>query len=170
MLIRPMEEADIPAAARLFRELALEFIVHDSSVEDASTFVRENDEEGIRGYVARGHVYHVAVEDGELVGFIAVRDGSHLFHLFVAKRWHGRGVARRLWDVAREAALAAGNQGAFTVNSSRYAQPVYASFGFVPTAPMQCVRGLRFVPMQLTLQDTRSALSEPLQAGAATGC
>jgi GNAT superfamily N-acetyltransferase len=170
MLIRPMAQADIRAAARLLRQLALEFIVHDSAPEDASTFVRENDEDGIRGYVARGYVYHVAMEGEELAGFIAVRDRSHLFHLFVAKRWHGQGVARQLWEVAREAELAAGNPGVFTVNSSRFAQPVYESFGFVPTAPMQCVRGLRFRPMQLTLGAPRAALSESLQAGAATGC
>jgi GNAT superfamily N-acetyltransferase len=168
MLIRPMQPDDIRAAAKLFRALALEFIVHDSAPEDASTFVRENDEEGIRGFVARGYVYHVAAEGDELAGFVAIRDGSHLFHLFVDKRRHGQGVARRLWDVARAAALAAGNPGVFTVNSSRCAQRVYESFGFVPTAPMQYQRGLRYLPMRLTL--AQPAVSAPLQAGAATGC
>jgi GNAT superfamily N-acetyltransferase len=151
MLIRPIEPGDIPAAARLLRALALEFILGDSTVEEASTFLRENDADGIRGYIARGFVYHVAQVDGELAGFIAVRERRHLFHLFVDKRWQGKGVARRLWDVARHAAIEAGNEGAFIVNSSVFAVPVYESFGFVHTAPLQCVRGIRFHPMQLTL-------------------
>jgi GNAT superfamily N-acetyltransferase len=151
MLIRALEQDDIPAAARLLRALALEFIVNEATHEEASTFLRENDEEGLRGFVERGYVYHVAVIDGELAGFVAVRERSHLYHLFVGRRWQRQGVARRLWDVARNAALAGGNPGIFTVNSSNNAVPVYESFGFVRTAPMQCLRGIQFNPMQLTL-------------------
>lgn len=170
MLIRPMESTDIPAAGRMLRELAREFIVHESPAEEACTFLRENDEDGIRGYIARGHVYYVADTGAELAGFIAVRDNSHLFHLFVARAWQRHGVARRLWDVARGAALAAGNPGVFTVNSSKVARPVYEAFGFVPTAPLQCKRGIWFHPMQLTLATGIEALSAPPPSGATTGC
>ena len=149
MLIRPLEQSDIPEVARLFRELAAEFIVHESPPEGAASFLRENDEEGVRGFVERGHVYHVAVEGDQLAGFIAMRDNTHLFHMFVDKRFQRRGVARRLWEVARAAATAAGNPGFFTVNSSNHALPVYTAWGFVPTAPLQYLRGLYFTPMRL---------------------
>ena len=148
MLIRPLADTDIPAVAALLRELAREFIVHESTPEGASTFLTENNELGVRGFLARGHVYHVAVIDGELAGFVAMRDRSHVFHLFVGKRWHRRGVARALWDVAREAALAAGGGAAFTVNASNFAVPVYEAFGFVRAGPTQCVKGLYFNPMR----------------------
>lgn len=153
MLIRPLEPADIPAVAGLLRELAREYIVHESPPEGASTFLAENDEMGVRNFLARGHVYHVAVVDGELAGFVAVRDHSHLFHLFVGKRWHRRGVARALWDAARAAAVAAGGDGAFTVNSSNFAVPVYEAFGFVRVGPTQCAKGLYFNPMRLEHPD-----------------
>jgi ribosomal protein S18 acetylase RimI-like enzyme len=155
MLIRALAPADVPAVAALLRELAREFIVHESPPEGASTFLAENDEMGVRGFIARGHVYHVAIIDGQLAGFIAVRDRSHLFHLFVGKRWHRRGVARALWDVAREAALAGGGEGAFTVNSSNFAVPLYEALGFVRVGPTQCAKGLYFNPMRL------SSLEEP---------
>ena len=148
MLIRPLAVTDIPAVAALLRELAREFIVHQSSPEGAATFLAENNEMGVRGFLARGHVYHVAVVGGELAGFVAVRDRSHLFHLFVGKRWHRRGLARALWDTARAAALAAGGDGAFTVNSSNFAVPVYEAFGFVRVGPTQCAKGLYFNPMR----------------------
>ena len=153
MLIRPLDTADLSACARLLRASATEFIVHESPPEGACTFLRENDEEGIRGYLAAGYIYHVAQAPEELAGFIAIRDDgekSHVFHLFIDKRWHRQGLARRLWDVARAATLARGGSGAFTVNASNYAVPVYASFGFEPTAPTQCVKGLYFNPMLLT--------------------
>ena len=150
MLIRPFETTDLSACARLLHASATEFIVHESPPEGAATFLRENDEEGIRNYIAAGHVYHVAVDDSELAGFISIRDNSHVFHMFIDKRWHGQGLARRLWEVARAATLARGGSGAFTVNASNHAVPVYASFGFERTAPTQCVKGLYFNPMRFT--------------------
>lgn len=148
MLIRPLDASDLPACARLLHESASEFIVHESSPEGACTFLRENDEDGLRGYVAAGHVYHVAFDAGELAGFIAIRANSHVFHLFIDKRWHGQGLARRLWELARAASVKRGGDGSFTVNSSNYAVPVYEAFGFTRTALTQCVKGLYFNPMR----------------------
>lgn len=156
MHIRPLASTDIAAVAALLRTLALEYIVHESSREGASTFLAENDETGVRGFLALGHAYHVAVSEGELAGFIAVRDNSHLFHLFVGKRWHRTGLARRLWDVARAAAIARGGDAVFTVNSSNYAVPVYESFGFVRVGPTQCAKGLYYNPMRLDGDDARA--------------
>lgn len=148
MLIRPIEEGDLPHVARLLRELSIKFIVHESTPEGAATFLRENDEAAIRRYIEIGHVYHVAHIDGEVAGFIAMRDRSHLFHMFVGVKWQGQGVARSLWAVARANAIESGGRGVFTVNSSNYALPVYGAMGFVRTAPMQCVKGLYFNPMK----------------------
>lgn len=149
MHIRRIEERDLPAVARLFRVLAQRFIVHESTPEGASTFLRENDEAGLRAFVEKGYAYHVAEIAGEIAGFIAIRDQQHLFHMFVAEHWQRQGVGRKLWEVARRAARKAGNDGTFTVNASNYALPVYEALGFVRTAPMQCVKGLYFNPMRL---------------------
>jgi GNAT superfamily N-acetyltransferase len=147
MRIRPLAEQDIAAVAALFRDLAQEFIIHESDAEGAAMFLRENDEAALRRFIGAGtHVYHVADADGAIAGFIAMRDKSHLFHLFVAKAWHGQGLARRLWDAAREAS---GHAGPFTVNASNHALGVYAKFGFVRSAPMQCTKGLYYNPMRL---------------------
>jgi GNAT superfamily N-acetyltransferase len=93
--------------------------------------------------------YHVAEVDGEIAGVVAVRDGAHLFQLYVAEPLHGRGIAARLWDTARRDARARGNPGRFTVNSSRYAIPVYERFGFVATDALQIKDGIAFLPMLL---------------------
>jgi GNAT superfamily N-acetyltransferase len=148
MQIRPLVAADLPACARLLRASAIEFIVHESPREGACTFLRENDEAGLRGYLAAGHVYHVADDEEEIAGFIAIRANSHVFHLFVDKRRHGQGLARRLWHTARDAAVERGGDGSFTVNASNHAVPVYAAFGFERVAPTQCVKGLYFNPMR----------------------
>jgi GNAT superfamily N-acetyltransferase len=153
MLIRPIRDADVPFVACLLKALARQFIVHESTTEGAATFLRENDESAIRRYIALGHVYHVAESEGEIAGFVAVRDCNHLFHMFVGVQWQRQGVGRRLWDAARAQAIAAGGSGEFTVNSSNFAVPVYEAMGFVRTAPMQSMKGLFFNPMEFVTLD-----------------
>jgi GNAT superfamily N-acetyltransferase len=149
MRIRPLTDNDFPAVAQLMRSLSLEFFLDEGSLDAAERFVRDNDETGLRGFVGTGIVYHVAERDDQLLGFIAVREHQHLFHMFVDKRYHRQGNARALWTVARLAALEAGNPGVFTVNASNHALPVYLAMGFVQTQATQLVNGLYFNPMQL---------------------
>jgi ribosomal protein S18 acetylase RimI-like enzyme len=161
--IRALTPEDIPAAAALLRRAAEEFILHESTPEDGATFLAEQGEAGIRGFLAKGFVYHVAEVDGEsgaeLAGFIAIRERSHVYSLYVGKRFHRRGIARQLWDTAREAALGPGHPGAFTVKASNYAMPFYASLGFVPAAPTQASI-VRYNPMRLVI-GTGTALVDP---------
>ena len=149
MHIRPINDTDIPAVAVLMRSLSDEFIVHECSPDAAAAFARENDEAGIRAFVGAGMAYYVAEKDGTIAGFIAMRENKHIFHMFVDKAHHRQGIAKALWDVARQAAIDAGNPGQFTVNASNYALPVYQAMDFVPTAPTQCKNGIYYNPMQL---------------------
>jgi GNAT superfamily N-acetyltransferase len=157
--IRCLEQDDIPAAAALLRRAAEEFILHESTPANGAVFLAEQGEEAMRGFLASGYVYHVAEIDGLLAGFIAIRERSHVYSLYVDQRFHRRGVARSLWDTAREAALGPGHPGAFTVNASNHALPFYASLGFVPTAPTQ-VSIVRYNPMRLVL-DGGATLVDP---------
>jgi ribosomal protein S18 acetylase RimI-like enzyme len=151
MLIRSLDPADIPACAAILRRAAEEFILHESTPGDGAIFLAEQGEDGIRGFLAKGFVYHVAEVDGELAGFIAVRERSHVYSLYVDSRFHRRGIARALWDAARESAVGPGHPGFFTVKASNHALPFYVSLGFEPTAPMQA--GIvRYTPMRLQLR------------------
>lgn len=149
MQIRPITDADIPAVAELMRSLSDEFIVHESSPEAASSFARENDAAGLRGFIAAGTMYHVAEVDNVIAGFIAIREKKHVFHMFVHKNYHRQGIAKALWQVARKAAGDAEHTAIFTVNASNYAVPVYEAMGFVRSMPTQCKNGLYYNPMQL---------------------
>lgn len=142
----------VPEAAALLRRAALDSILHECTPEDAAAFLAKHDETGLRGFIAAGYVYHAALVDAELAGFIGVRERSHVFHLFVDSRWQRRGIARRLWECGRDAALGPGHPGLFTVNASNFAVPFYAGLGFERTAPMQVDRGsLPYNPMALTV-------------------
>jgi len=145
--IRPMEASDLPIVARLLRELAEKYIVPEFVPAARISFLSKNDEGAIAQFVADGFCYHVAEIDGEIVGFVGVRDNRHLYHLFVAALYHRRGIARQLWDVASLECRARGHTGAFTVNSSNNAVAVYERLGFRRTAPVQNSGGVLFNPM-----------------------
>jgi GNAT superfamily N-acetyltransferase len=93
--------------------------------------------------------YHVADADGALAGVIGMRDVAHLYHLFVAEPFRGRGIATRLWETARAEAVARGDPDGFTVNATRYAIPVYERLGFVPADALQVKEGLAYLPMRM---------------------
>ena len=147
--IRVMDAADVEAVADLFAVLAREFISKEFEPAAQATFLSKNNATAIRRFVANGYRYHVAELNGEIVGFVGVRDNRHLYHLFVAKSMQGRGLGRSLWQIAKEECLRHGNRGAFTVNSSRNAIPIYERFGFVQFAEEQNLNGVLYNPMRL---------------------
>jgi GNAT superfamily N-acetyltransferase len=151
MIIRSATPADAAAISALILGFAPSLTLRPDG-EGAETFLATLAPDAIAGYLASpDYVYRVAEEDGALAGVVAVRENRHLFHLFVAPSFQGRGLSRRLWDVAMDAALRTGNPGEFTVNSSLYAVPVYEKFGFRPTGPRVEQHGVASVPMKLVL-------------------
>lgn len=149
MKIRAATVADAEEISALIVELSAPFYTSPTR-EGAEPFLASISAEAQRGYLAAGNFsYHVAETDGRLVGVVALRDNAHLFHLFVAKPLQGTGLSRRLWNIVKADALATGNPGQFTVNSSLIAVPVYEQFGFVRKGEVQYVHGISCQPMQL---------------------
>lgn len=91
----------------------------------------------------------------QLAGLIALRNRSHLFHLFVARSFQGQGLSRQLWSYALKACLTEENTTTFTVNSSIYAQGVYEKMGFkVPGKAIE-TKGIVFIPLILEINCTK---------------
>jgi GNAT superfamily N-acetyltransferase len=153
LTIRPMEAADIDPAARLLCELAVEFITGEFEATAQGRFLVENNAEAIRGFIATTFRYHVAELNGELVGFVGVRENKHLYHLFVSKPLQRRGVGRKLWEFAKRECEAAGYRGAFSVNSSNHALPVYERWGFRRDGDARTSNGITYNPMKLEAID-----------------
>lgn len=157
--LREATAHDAEAIGALVASLAPYFLADPDDPEAAAPFFASVAPDAQRRYLTEGRCrYHVAESGGELVGVVGVRDDSHLFHLFVAEGFHHRGLAARLWEVARSAARVAGNPGRFTVNASLYAVAVYERFGFRATGPEMRKDGVAYVPMEL---DERKPAAPP---------
>jgi GNAT superfamily N-acetyltransferase len=99
--------------------------------------------------------YLVGFMGQTLAGVIALRDTTHVHHLFVAPEFHRQGVAARLWQRAKSDAIASGNSEGFFVRSSEFAVPVYERFGFRVVGARAEKDGIAFIPMKLELQRER---------------
>ena len=148
MDFRAGSPADAEAIAALIDSFQSE-LTDDPSGAGADEYLASVSVQAEREYLAsERYRYLLVYSDSQLAGFIAIRDGSHLYHLFIERSHQRQGIARRLWERALEELCAPNSDGGFTVNSSLRAVPVYQAFGFVPTGSIQSMHGISFLPMQ----------------------
>jgi GNAT superfamily N-acetyltransferase len=148
MEFRAGSPTDADAIAGLIASFQNE-LTNDPSGAGAERYLASVSVQAERAYLSSARYrYVLAFLGSQLVGFIAIRDGSHLFHLFVERAYHHQGIARLLWERALRELCAPGGEGAFTVNSSLSAVPVYQTFGFVRAGSLQNEHGISFLPMQ----------------------
>jgi GNAT superfamily N-acetyltransferase len=148
MQIQLASPSEAPAISALISALA-PFCTLSPDGAGAEGFFDSISPEAIAGYIgAPNFRYRSAWVDGQLAAVVAMRDNTHLYHLFVAAPFHRRGIARQLWELARREAVERGNPGRFTVNSTVFAVPMYESFGFRCAGARQEANGIAFVPME----------------------
>jgi GNAT superfamily N-acetyltransferase len=83
--------------------------------------------------------------EGNLVGYLAMKGNSHLYHLFVAEEYQGKGIARQLWQQAIDRCPAP----KYMVRSSIYAIPVYQKFGFINVGNIEEKDRMQYQMMEL---------------------
>jgi GNAT superfamily N-acetyltransferase len=146
--------AGSPTDAQAIADLIASFqheLTDDPSGAGAEQYLASVSARAEREYLASARYrYLLACAGAELAGFIAIRDGSHLFHLFIDRAHQRQGIARLLWDRALSELCAPGADGALTVNASPSAVPVYQALGFAPAGSIQRSHGISFLPMRRT--------------------
>jgi GNAT superfamily N-acetyltransferase len=161
MTLRRAAPSDADRLSQLINSFSHLFFAR-SDGSGADRFVEATTPAALRVLVVRPDINYLIGEwNDALCGATAIRKGRHLHHLFVAPAFQGRGVGKRLWLAARDAAMAAGNPGEFTVNASLNAVPVYQRFGFELVGVSQQTNGLIFQPMKLVNRAGSSAASCP---------
>ena len=87
------------------------------------------------------------VENGNLIGFGAIRDRECITHLFIDRTAQGRGLGKLL--MTRLLALATSSE--VRLRASVNARIFYENQGFKATGLESQVNGIRFVPMSRVL-------------------
>lgn len=150
MKIRPGVPGDSARVAELIASFQPQLTLEPSGV-GAEQYLASVSEDSERAYLGSHRYAYIVAEHGRvLAGFIAVRDRSHVFHLFVATQYQGLGLARRLWSAVTDGLASSDDlPPVFTVNASLNAIPVYECFGFEAAGPSVRAHGIAFQPMRL---------------------
>ena len=151
MKLRPGRPGDAEAITALIASFRSE-ITDSPNGAGAEQYLASVSLEAECGYLQSArYSYLVAERAAAMIGFIALRDVSHVFHLFVQRQHQRSGVARQLWEHVKAQVLQSAAPSQFTVNSSLQAVPVYRSFGFEPTGEVVSMHGISFLPMRLVV-------------------
>lgn len=87
----------------------------------------------------------VCENNGNIVGYISIKNKNHIYHLFVSRHHQRKGIAKRLWGKAKSLCQSS----TYTVRSSLYAVPVYECFGFSKSNGIETKDNLQFQAMEL---------------------
>src|SRR5687768_13193889 len=150
MIYRSATIEDAEAISALILSFQPDFTL-DASGRGAESFLSLVTPEAERSYLASERYHYLVAErpQGKLAGVIAIRDQTHIFHLFVATEFQRQGLARALWIRVQRMLSADASSVDFTVNSTLAAAPVYTRLGFEQVKPEVHEHGIAYVPMRL---------------------
>ena len=144
--IRPMADGDEMATADLVMRVFMRHVGYEYTDEGIAEFARYAAADALRRRVDdRTSTVLVAIDDRTIVGVIEFRGEDHVALMFVDDDYQRRGIAGALFDAVRTRVNA---RGGLTVNSSRYAIPVYERLGFEVEGAERTVNGITFIPMR----------------------
>jgi GNAT superfamily N-acetyltransferase len=148
-LLQPDEAA---AATALVRRVFDDFVAPGYSQIGVAEFYRYADPDALTARQNNNHFTLVCLDGERMVGMIEMRANEHIALLFVDPAYQRRGIAAVLWGRALQICRENNpNLKTVTVNSSPFAVPVYARFGFKSLSGKVEKNGFRFIPMGLDL-------------------
>jgi len=143
MEIRKAETSDIGDVAKIVRGLSHYYLESGQNSFPEWFGATLSDDAFATRFCDKEYSNYVAENDGGIIGYISVKSGFHLYHLFVSSNFHKQGIAGRLWQYCVDNLKIE----QCTVRSSIYAVPVYNKFGFRATDIVAYKDGIGFQTM-----------------------
>ena len=111
--------------------------------------------DAIEQNMTEGKFCYWVYEDADapsLRGALGLREGKHLYQLFVRTDCHRLGIGRALWDRMLDDWPSQWDKPEYlTVNASPYGLKAYQSFGFEPVGERTEINGIAYIPMRCHL-------------------
>jgi GNAT superfamily N-acetyltransferase len=153
IIIRSMCNGEEEAVCQMIQRSFDRFVGCDYSREGVDEFYKYANPAVMASRLSEGHSILVADCHNQIVGMIEFRNNEHLSLLFVDPLHLRKGISRALFDHGlRVIRKANPSLERITVNSSRYAVPIYESFGFVASGDESTIKGITFLPMYLKIR------------------
>ncbi len=149
--IEKMQKGEEKEIANLIKQVFGEFVAPAYGPKGVNHFLDYIEPANISKRRSEGnHLALTAKIDKQIIGIIEIRDWNHICLLFVDKKYHKSGIAKRLFRESMNLCEENGSK-ELDVNSSLFAVPIYERMGFVQADSEQIKNGIRFVPMRIRL-------------------
>ena len=146
-------EKDWEPAMKLAWETFLIFEAQEYSEEGIESFRDFISDQWLKNMFLKGeYQMFTAFDEEKLIGFISVRNRSHISLLFVDKAYHRKGVGRRLIQKMGKYLITEVGVDYMTVDSAPYATEFYHKLGFWDLAPRQEKKGIIYTSMKKNLK------------------
>lgn len=151
-IFRMAVEKDWEPAMKLAWETFLFFEAQEYSEEGIESFRDFISDQWLKNMFLKGeYQMMVALHENKIIGFITVRNKSHISLLFVDKKYHRRGIGRTLIENLGEYLITEVGVDYMTVDSAPYALEFYHKLGFWDLAPQQSKQGIIYTSMKKNL-------------------
>lgn len=144
MTIRKTKVSDAPAIRELVLSLTHFYLEHDTDPLPQWFLSTLDTAEFEKRLTSTQFTSFVCIQDDTIIGYIALKNPGHLYHLFVNEAHQGQGISRQLWNHL----ITHAKSGTYTVRSSLHAVPVYQRFGFEISESVATKDGLSFQSMK----------------------
>lgn len=133
----------------LIKSIFDEFVGFEYSDEGTMVFNDFIKPEQIVDRYNKGDILLTYEEDDKTIGIIEVRNNNHICLFFVDKKYHNKGVGKKLFHAILEKVK--GKTGFIEVNASPFSEKIYAKLGFIKLSELKETNGIKYIPMKIDL-------------------
>ena len=147
-IVRRGVKADAVQISKLITLSIEEFVCFEYTDSARRLILDSVSEDNIAKNIANEVDYWIADYHNKIIAVLGIKLPNHVFHYFVDKNYHRKGLANLLWKSCLEEL----RFDTATVYSSRYAIPFYQNLGFEFDGEQLEKNGVTCFPMKLLIK------------------
>jgi len=151
--IRKMNSADLCSVSSVCIDAFMDSVAPTLEKEGVQTFQSIASTVGLESRMDADNEMLVYEENGEVIGFLELKEGRHIAMLFVSPSAQRNGVGKSLFS----AMLPYVKNNVITVSASLTSVPAYQHYGFECAGDASESAGLRYQPMEIELNKSKHA-------------
>lgn len=153
---RLMQPGEEPRVVDLIFRVFSQFVAPLYSTEGVTEFMKYVDASVLADRTKGDRLIRVAESNGDIIGVMETRGRNHIALFFVATEYQRKGIGRELLNRAIQECISVSPESTgITVNSSPNAVSAYRALGFMEKGEERTVNGIRSVPMELEISESR---------------
>jgi GNAT superfamily N-acetyltransferase len=150
MIIRRFKKEDSQEVCKMVSRVFNEFVASEFTKRAVQKWLKEQVPEEQIKRAKTGDVY-VAISDNKIIGMIEGKENNRITRLFVDKKYHRRGIARKLVNKIEKLYKKRGAK-KMLIRSSSYATKFYEKMGYKKTRGLVKKDGMIYQPMKKILK------------------